>query len=426
MNEKTAVRTLFRSPSSQSSRPEPRAIKRIAVIAPSAATLLPLRGSLLRAIAARRHRILCLAPDFTAAVLDELADLGIECASYPLQQSRLAIGSELKMLRALSAALKQWRPHVVLGYGALPAILAPIAAKHAKAETIVAMFSGLDGIVAPTIDRLDGRRDRQDRQNESQRNRQPKHNKRRRVRNGPGRSLRVQRWRALRSLDALIVHNDEDRRRLESLKLIPSRLPVHVVRGAGVDLDFFTAKPLPAIDGGLCFLMIAQLRQAKGVMDFCQTASRIRAGAPTARFVLVGPSDDSAGGVTVDDLAPHVDDVEFVGAVHDVRPFLEDAHVFVLPSRYGEGMSKTLAEALAAGRPVITSNLAGCREMVDERVNGCLVAPGDVDALSAAVRSFLRRPDLIPAMSRAARAKAERWFDDKDVNRQMLQILNID
>lgn len=423
--------TMDDQPTAKSARKDaPRTIKRVAVVAPDAATLLPLRGPLLRAIAARRHRILCIAPEFSAPVLNELADIGIECAEYPVEASRLTIGAQMKILGELTARFKQWRPHVVLGYGALPALFAPIAAKQAKIERIIAMFTGLDGIIAQDLTNttdlatatgtatVTGTATATVRQSRK---------KKRQHHNSLSRSLRVQRWRALRSCDQLIFHNNEDLRQLERLDLLPAKLPVHVVRGSGVDLDHFSQTPLPTIDDGLTFVMIAQLRQAKGVLDFCAAAARVQAEAPTAKFILVGPSaDEAAGGVPIAELTPFTDIVEFIGPVDDVRPYLQSAHVFVLPSRYGEGMSKTLGEALAIGRPVITCDLAGCREMVDERVNGCLIEPGDTDGLADAIQSFLRRPDLIPAMARASRAKAERWFDVKDVNRQMLDILAID
>ena len=81
--------------------------------------------------------------------------------------------------------------------------------------------------------------------------------------------------------------------------------------------------------------------------------------------------------------------------------------------------------SLTRGRPVIASALAGCRDAVDERVNGILVAPGDTAALSAAIESVLKRPDLIPAMSRASRLKAERRFDVAEVNRSVLAVMGL-
>ena len=89
-------------------------------------------------------------------------------------------------------------------------------------------------------------------------------------------------------------------------------------------------------------------------------------------------------------------------------------------------MPRPLLQAMAAGRPIVTTNIAGCRETVDERVNGCFVAPRDADALADAMESYLKRPDLIPAMARASRAKAERFGTAASVKRTMLELLRLE
>lgn len=114
--------------------------------------------------------------------------------------------------------------------------------------------------------------------------------------------------------------------------------------------------------------------------------------------------------------------VEVLGELADIRPALAAAHVSVLPS-HSEGMPRAVLEALAMGRPVITSDIPGARETVDERVNGVLVPPSQVEPLVAAMESFLKRPDLIAAMARASRQKAERRFDAAAVNAVLHHVL---
>jgi glycosyltransferase involved in cell wall biosynthesis len=89
-------------------------------------------------------------------------------------------------------------------------------------------------------------------------------------------------------------------------------------------------------------------------------------------------------------------------------------------------MPRPLLQALTAGRPIVTTNIPGCRDTVDERVNGCFVAPRDADALADAMESYLKRPDLIPAMARASRAKAERFATAASVKRTMLELLRLE
>ena len=108
----------------------------------------------------------------------------------------------------------------------------------------------------------------------------------------------------------------------------------------------------------------------------------------------------------------------------DVAGLLAATHVFVLPS-HREGFAQAVAEALACGRPAITSDIAGCRVIVDERVSGVLIPPRDAVALGQAIDSFLRRPEDIAWMGQAARRKAERRFDVRAINAELLDIMDL-
>jgi glycosyltransferase involved in cell wall biosynthesis len=130
-------------------------------------------------------------------------------------------------------------------------------------------------------------------------------------------------------------------------------------------------------------------------------------------------------GLTPEQLPSFGDAVEYAGAPADPEALLASCHLFVYPS-HAEGMPQPVLEAMAAGRPVITTDVAGCRDTVDERVNGCLVQAGDAKALAAAMESFLKRPDLIPPIARASRAKAERFCAQDTVNRSMLAALGLE
>jgi glycosyltransferase involved in cell wall biosynthesis len=116
--------------------------------------------------------------------------------------------------------------------------------------------------------------------------------------------------------------------------------------------------------------------------------------------------------------------VEYLGPAEDVAALLSQCHVFVYPS-HAEGMPQPVLAAMAAGRPIITTNVAGCRDTVDERVNGCLVEPRNPRALAAAMESFLKRPDLIAPIARASRAKAERFCGIETVNSALIAALGL-
>ncbi len=374
-------------------------VKRIAIVASYAPSLLLFRGGLIGDMLARGHRVICFAPDFDDETRQAVHALGAECQDYPLARTGLNPLADLKAQRALVRAFRAIRPHVVMGYTAKPAIYASLAAARIGVEHIVPMITGLgyaflegQGRKAAIVQRL----------------------------------LKRLYRKALRRSHAVIFHNKDDYRVLADMRVIAPTLPVHIVNGSGVDLERFATMPLPPLtDGnGLVFLMIARLVRYKGIFEFVDAARAVKAKAPAARFVIVGPEESGPAGFPVEQLREYEDVVEYLGSHVDVRPALGKCHVYVLPS-YGEGMPRTVLEALAVGRPVITTNARGCRETVDERVNGCLVPIGDARALAEAMESFLHRPDLIPAMARASRQKAERVFDERLVNRMMLQVLGL-
>lgn len=376
-------------------RPSQAGPKRIALIASFAPSLMTFRSSLIRQLVRQGHEVTCLAPDFDPETRESVASLGARTMDYPLERRGSNPMADLKSLNALRTGLRAITPDVVMGYTPKPAIYGSIAAGMARVPRIVPMITGLGYAFLGNA-----ARDRA-------------------IRLVTSRLYR----RAFKASHAVVFHNSDDRDQLSRSRILPAGKPTYVVGGSGVDLGAFVEQPLPVIGDGLTFLMIARLLRYKGVVEYCEAARRVKALAPGARFLLIGPAESGPAGLGADDIAGWNDCVTYLGPQSDVRPFLAQCHVFVLPSHDGEGLPRTVLEALATGRPIITTNTRGCRETVDERVNGCLVAPGGSAELAEAMMSYLRRPDLIPAMARASRVKAERRFSVDIVNRQMIDAL---
>jgi glycosyltransferase involved in cell wall biosynthesis len=118
--------------------------------------------------------------------------------------------------------------------------------------------------------------------------------------------------------------------------------------------------------------------------------------------------------------------IEFCGRADDVRPFLTNTHVYCLPSYYREGLPRSVLEAMAIGRPVITTDAPGCRELVRKPDNGFLVPVKNVDAVANSMISFCKQPSLISEMGQNSRLTAEQRFDVHTINRMILNILGID
>ena len=368
---------------------------KIAIAASYAPSLTIFRGPLVSRLVGLGHRVLCLAPDPSPQIVRELGKLGAETRSYPLDRTGLNPVADAKSLKALVGIFREWRPDVVMGYTPKPAIYASIAGRIARARRIVPMITGLGYgfLEGGGLKRVVARA-------------------------GMRRFYRI----ALAGSHGVIFHNRDDHAVLRKAGAIPPRTTVHIVSGSGVDLAHYARQPLPDAGAPLTFLMVSRLLKGKGVAEYCEAAKLMRQSGSKARFVLAGPEDPSPDGFKAADLEAFEGAIDYRGPVADPRPLYGECHVYVLPS-HGEGMPRTVLEAMAAGRPIITTDARGCRETVDERVNGCLVPVGDAKALAAAMQSFIDHAELIPSMGEASRRKVERRFDVNIVNDEMVAIL---
>ena len=173
------------------------------------------------------------------------------------------------------------------------------------------------------------------------------------------------------------------------------------------------------------FLLAARLLREKGIVEYAEAARLVKARHSEVRFVLLGGLDPNPGGLSQAEVQAWAAEglLEWPGHVA-VKPWLTKTSVFVLPS-YREGVPRSTQEAMAMGRPVITTDAPGCRETVDEGVNGFLVPVRDVPALADAMLRFVQNPSLIESMGRESRRLAEMHFDVRKINAQLLKILEV-
>lgn len=209
----------------------------------------------------------------------------------------------------------------------------------------------------------------------------------------------------LLALGQVIVENPDDRAQVLALGLEAWR--VHLVPGAGVDLAEFS--PVPESPAPLRAVLPARMLWTKGVGEFVEAARRLRAEGVGARFILVGgPDPENPASVPEAQLDAWAREaaVECWGRRDDMARVLAEAHVVCLPS-YREGLPKALLEAAAAGRPIVTTDTPGCRDVVRQGDNGLLVPAKDAAALAAALRALLADPALRARMGRRGREIAE-------------------
>lgn len=212
--------------------------------------------------------------------------------------------------------------------------------------------------------------------------------------------------------------NNDDKSEFLSRKLLKTE-QCEIIDGIGVDVNYFGYKP---IENYNTFLMIARMLETKGVLEYCQAARIVKQKYPEAIFNYLG----AEGTLKISDIKEYIDDgsVNYLGVTRDVRPYIKECAVYVLPS-YREGMPVSIMEAASVGRPIITTNVPGCKDVVINELNGFLVDKANVDQLVDKMTFFLENANKVNEMSKSSRTLACEKFDKDIINKKILSILEL-
>lgn len=371
--------------------------KKFFLIAGLADSVLNFRGPLIATLKQRGFQVHVAAPALPIGhpMRLQLEALGMTVHSIPMLRTGTDPLADLQTFWALWRLMRTVRPSAVMGYTIKPVIYGSLAAWLAGVPTRFALVTGLGYAFQG-----DGQR-------------------------GHLQAL-VQRLYAcaLARVDKVFFQNPDDEALFRRRRLLPVGTPSCVVNGSGVDVSSFCLTSMPP--GPPRFLLIARLLGDKGVREYAQAAGRIRAAYPGVRCALVGWIDSNPDAIGQAELDTWVAQghIEFLGKMADVRPAIADCSVYVLPS-YREGTPRTVLEAMAMGRAVITTDAPGCRETVVDGDNGILVPVKSVDALVAAMERFINDKGLAQRMGARGRQMAEEKYDVHKVNAVMLREMGI-
>jgi glycosyltransferase involved in cell wall biosynthesis len=346
-------------------------------------------GGLVRGLRQAGYEPVVVAPP-DPLVEESMRALGVRHYPVAIQRSGLNPLADLRLFFAYWRLLKRLRPTAWFSYTIKPNIYGSLAA-------------GLNGIPAfPNVTGLGTAF----------------------IRQGPLQQVVMRLYRAVfRRVPLVFFQNEEDRQLFVERAIIkPGQARVAPL---GIDLDHFA--PAPLSDGPPTFLLIARLLRDKGVVEFMQAARSLRAELPNAQFQLLGPIDEgNRTAIARAELDDWVRDgvVEYLGTTDDVRPFIAAATAIVLPS-YREGLPRSLLEAAAMERPLIATDVPGCRELVEDGSNGYLCRVRDPASLAAAMKRLAELPDEDRlAMGQAARKQVQERFSEEFLIRSYLNVLS--
>jgi len=226
---------------------------------------------------------------------------------------------------------------------------------------------------------------------------------------------------ALKNSKSVIFQNTDNRNFFVS-KGIVELSKTHVVNGSGVDIVKFSVEPF--LKDEINFLCIARLLGEKGLREYAAAAKIVKDKFPDVGFDLVGPEDSSPDVILLNEVDTWSDYIDYKGSTDDVRPYIKNSHVYVLPS-YHEGLPRSTLEAMSMGRPILTTNTVGCKETVEEGINGFKVPVKSPEALAKKMIWFIENSNQIERMGIESRKMAEDKFDVHRVNKEMLKIMEI-
>ncbi len=224
--------------------------------------------------------------------------------------------------------------------------------------------------------------------------------------------------KAFKNANKVFFLNNDDKNEFIDRKLVKKEQCI-VIPGIGVDTEKFAYKPLKNYN---VFLMVARMLKTKGVMEYCEAARQVKKVYPEAVFNYLG----AEGNIKISDIQEYIDDgsINYLGLTNDVRPYLEECSMFVLPSYYREGLPMSIMEAMSVGRGIITTDNVGCRETVENEVNGYLISKENiVEDLKNTVFHILKNRGTTENFSMQSRRTAEDKFCERIINKNIYYIL---
>lgn len=324
----------------------------------------------------------------------EIENLGFETTDLPIDPTGMNPEHEMRTFWFLLRLYRKQRPDIVHHVGLKNILWGGLAAKLVGINGVINAVSGLgslfnrEGMTATTRT-----------------------------------ILSVMRFSNNRKRVRLIFQNDDDKEIFLHHRVVKTE-QIEFTHGSGIDLNEYSYVDAPD-DGKITVIFTARMVKEKGVCDLIDAAESLKPEYhDKARFILCGRLTPNKTGISEEYMDRHCDGnyIAWLGERDDIKQLLERSHIMAFPSYYREGVPKSLIEAAAIGRPIITCDSVGCRDVVDDGVNGFLIEPQNSGQLANALRQLIDNPSLRDRMGKASRAKAEKDFPIENVIRTHLKI----
>lgn len=367
---------------------------KIAVLSSHTLSLFWFRLDMMKEFINKGHTVIALGPDPLDEWKNKFEEYNIQYIQFYVLRNGVNPFKDLKTFWMLYLFMKKEKPDKVFVYQAKTVVYGSIAAMLNGIKEVYPLIAGLGSIFRGTGF---------------------KNNMVKII-------MKMEYWVACKCSKKVFFQNNDDRNEFICNRLIKDYKSV-IINGSGVNLEKFKQTPLPKKP---IFLFIGRLIKDKGIIEYLEACKEVKKNYQEVRCLLVGPYDKNPTALKPEELQPYIDCgiIEYFGEQNDVRPFISQCSTFVLPS-YHEGTPKTVLEAMAMGRAIITTNAPGCRETVIDGLNGYLVEIKDIKGLMNKMEYLICNSKINQKMGSASFKIATEKYDVKIINKAIMQTMNL-
>lgn len=368
--------------------------KKFLMIGPKTDTVVNFRGDLICDIRKKGYDVVVIVPEDNNK--DFFKKNGVKVRLINLKKNSLSIFNVVSYYKNLTKIIREEKPDKVFSFTIKPVIFGSMAAKRAGVKEIYSLICGLGMLFCSDSLKI--------------------------------KMLRVIGGRlykhALKYNTKVIFQNQDDINEFVGKGYVDER-KCELVNGSGVNLKKFSRNKIP--DGPVAFLMVSRVLKEKGVIEYFKAAKIVKEKYPEAIFSYIGAIDKNKNAVDLNVLKPYIEKgiVEYIPETHEVEKYVAKCSVFVLPTYYREGIPRTILEALAMGRPILTTNTPGCRETVAEGENGFFVKVKRANDLADKMIWMIEHRDRLQAMGDKSYQMCLEKFTIEIIDNRMMEIMEV-
>lgn len=367
-------------------------MKKLIIVAPGAETLVNFRENLIKEIKKKNYKIKTISQVPSKQYSTLLKKKKIENISLNFKNNSFNILQDIISFIKLYKIIKKEKPEIILAYSIKPIIWCGIITNIYK-NNFYALITGLGYSFQGTS-----------------------------IKRKILKKFVIFLYKiALKKSKAVIFQNKDNLNYFINHRIIP-KFKSNLVNGSGVDTLKFKLKKFPKKK--IKFLCVSRILHEKGLREYASAAKIVKKKYPHVQFDLLGAIDTSNDAISLKEVKSWSNYINYISPKIDVRPFIKNTHIFILPS-YHEGIPKSTLEAMAMGRPILTTNAVGCKETVKNYFNGFKVPVRSVDKLVEKIIWFIKNPKQVQKMGIHSRRLALDKFNVKKINLKILKIMRL-